>query len=63
MGMRQAINAKCKDCIYDPKAGGTWRQQVEGCTITACGLHPYRPKAAKGASSGVNPGKDAGISE
>lgn len=42
--MRQAINAKCKDCIYDPEeGGGTWRQQVEACTITDCPLYPVRP--------------------
>jgi hypothetical protein len=29
--LRQAINAKCKECIYDPYPGGcgTWREQVE----------------------------------
>jgi hypothetical protein len=46
MSMRKAINEKCKDCIYDPKSGGgTWRQQVEACTITTCSLWPMRPKA------------------
>ena len=30
--MRNAINAKCKDCLYDPVDGGNWRQQVEACT-------------------------------
>jgi hypothetical protein len=44
MGMRAAINAKCRDCIYDPlSGGGNWRQQVQACTITRCPLHPYRP--------------------
>lgn len=47
MSMRAAINAKCKDCIYDNCAPGTWRQQVEGCTIQTCPLWPHRPKAAK----------------
>jgi hypothetical protein len=46
MSLRAAINAKCKDCIYDPKSGhGTWRQQVEGCTVTRCALFPVRPRA------------------
>jgi hypothetical protein len=45
MSMRAAINAKCKDCIYDSCAPGNWRQQVEACTITGCSLHPYRPKS------------------
>ncbi len=36
--LRQAINAMCKACIYDPHSGqGNWRQQVTGCT--ASGLH------------------------
>ena len=44
MSRQKAINAKCKDCIYDPKSGlGTWRQQVAGCTCTDCPLYPYRP--------------------
>ena len=46
MSLRKAINAKCKDCTYDPKShGGTWRQQVEACAVTLCPLHPVRPRA------------------
>ena len=42
--MRAAINAKCKDCIYDPESAlGTWRQQVEACTIEDCPLWLLRP--------------------
>lgn len=42
--LRKAIDAYCKDCTYDPKAGGgTWRQQTEACTITRCPLYPVRP--------------------
>lgn len=51
MGMRQAINDKCKDCIYDPLDRGNWRQQVEACTCTDCSLWPYRPKSKSGAKS------------
>lgn len=41
---RQAIAAKCRDCIYDPLSGlGTWRQQVTGCTSPDCALYPFRP--------------------
>lgn len=44
ISFRQAINAKCKDCIYDPLAGGTWRNQVEKCTsVKSCALWPLRP--------------------
>ena len=40
---RKAINAKCRDCIYDPVDGGTWRQQVEACTSPDCALFQLRP--------------------
>ena len=51
MGMRAAIDAKCRDCIYDPLAGGTWRAQVEACTATDCGLFPYRPRSRAGKTA------------
>jgi hypothetical protein len=53
MSMRKAINAKCKDCIFDPfdRDAGKWRQQVEACTSTDCGLWPYRPKSTKAVNS------------
>ena len=42
--LRDAINAKGKDCIYDPLSGlGAWREQVAGCTATDCPLYPVRP--------------------
>lgn len=44
MSLRKAIDAKCRDCIYDPLSGlGNWRQQVTGCTATDCPLYPVRP--------------------
>ena len=60
MTRQQAINAKCKDCIYDDKAAGTWRMQVEQCELTACALHSYRPKSrsntpSKSDSAAVQP--------
>ena len=48
MSLRAAINAKCKDCIYDPCAPGNWRQQTAACRITSCSLHPYRPLSRPG---------------
>lgn len=46
MSLRKAINAMCKECIYDGSSGsGTWRQQVEACTSPKCPLFPYRPKS------------------
>lgn len=45
--LRGAINAKCKECIYDPMGGaGTWREQVEACTSRTCPLYPVRPVSA-----------------
>ena len=41
--MRKCINDNCKNCIYDPGAAGTWRQQVTLCTVTSCALYPVRP--------------------
>lgn len=42
--LRQAINDKCRECLYDPFSGaGTWRQQVETCTVQSCPLWPHRP--------------------
>lgn len=44
MSRTKAINDYCKGCIYDSKAPGTWREQVEACTSEGrCALWPYRP--------------------
>lgn len=43
--LRAAINAHCKSCIYHESNGGTWRQQVEACTVTRCELYPVRPRS------------------
>jgi hypothetical protein len=40
---RAAINAKCRECIYDPLSRGTWREQVADCINVNCGLHALRP--------------------
>lgn len=44
MSLRQAIDAKCRDCIHDPKSPGTWRQQVWNCTISTCSLWEHRAR-------------------
>ena len=49
MSLRRAINEKCRDCICDPKAPGTWRKQVEDCRITGCSLWAYRPRTTTAA--------------
>ena len=41
---RDAIDAQCRDCIYDEKAGqGTWRNQIEMCPSKECPLYAVRP--------------------
>lgn len=41
--LRKIIDRHCKTCIYDPKAAGTWKQQVSLCTVTTCALYSARP--------------------
>ena len=49
--LRGKIDAKCRDCIYDPHSEGTWRFQVQNCTCLACPLYPVRPITIRGAKS------------
>lgn len=53
VSLRKHIDKHCKSCIYDPLSGhGTWRQQVEGCTVLNCELYAVRPcSRGKNASS------------
>ena len=44
MSLRKRIEKKCKDCIYDPTAPGTWRQQVFLCSANSCPLWDIRAK-------------------
>ena len=44
MSLRKCINEKCRDCIYDSFAPGTWRQQVFLCSVKSCALYDVRPK-------------------
>ena len=53
---QQAINQNCKDCIWDQKAPGTWKQQVEACEIASCPFYPYRPKSDAGARESTKKG-------
>lgn len=39
----QAIAAKCRECMHDPAAVGTWREQVATCHCVDCPLWGYRP--------------------
>lgn len=47
-GLRFRVNMACKDCIYDPEGSGTWRKQVENCTVTVCPLYSVRPVSQGG---------------
>lgn len=48
LSLRKSINAKCRDCIYDPLGGGTWRAQVAQCSAIRCPLWPVRPASLEG---------------
>lgn len=49
LSLRDALNAFCRQCIYDPKSGlGTWREQVGACTARTCPLYAARPLPRKG---------------
>jgi hypothetical protein len=46
--LRSAIDAMCKNCLYDPGNGnGGWREQIQGCSSSNCALHPVRPLPVK----------------
>ena len=47
MSLRKAINAKCRDCIFDDLAAGTWLQQVTLCSSPKCQLYGVRPKSTR----------------
>lgn len=44
--LRNRIDQNCRDCIYDPGARGTWRQQVTLCAVESCAFHDVRPVTA-----------------
>lgn len=41
--LREAIDAHCRACIFDPGATGKWREQVAACSSANCHLHAVRP--------------------
>jgi len=43
LSLRERIDAKCKECVYDPLAKGTWREQVADCQGVTCPLYDVRP--------------------
>ena len=56
MSLRNAINAHCRDCIYDPlSGGGTWREQIAQCSVISCALWPVRPAPNRGHTPLLHP--------
>lgn len=43
MTRSRAIAAKCRECLHDQSAAGTWREQIAACACTLCPLWAYRP--------------------
>ena len=65
MSLRNAINAMCKYCIYDPYDKGTWREQTGKCTSKKCPLFDVRPKPLRSnldENQADLPSKTSGIS-
>ncbi len=54
MSLRKAVNEKCKSCIYDEMAKGTWRQQVTLCSVWSCPLFDARPTTDRIPESVLN---------
>lgn len=53
--LRKSVNNYCKSCTYDPESGlGTWREQVELCTVTKCPLYAVRPLPKRRAVSALS---------
>lgn len=42
--LRDAVDVKCRDCIYCPDAPGGWRQQVAECLSMDCALYAVRAR-------------------
>ena len=54
--LRTAIDAMCRECIYDPGSGnGGWREQVRACSSSNCPLHPVRPSPVRAIKTGQEP--------
>jgi hypothetical protein len=53
ISFRKLVNAKCKQCTYDPHGVGNWRQQVGACTVKSCPLWDARPRSEPRVSTEV----------
>lgn len=45
--LRQAVDAKCRDCGGQEGGARHWRQHVSACPVTSCPLWPVRPIASE----------------
>jgi hypothetical protein len=43
MSLREAFNAKCRECTYDPLDVGGPSHQIAACISSDCPLHTVRP--------------------
>lgn len=59
--LREAASAFCASCLYDPLAGGNWREQVKACTSRNCPLWPHRPGADAEMPEGFVPQSLQGV--
>ena len=41
--LKKCIEQHCKNCTYDNHQPGTWREQIEDCTVKSCALWVVRP--------------------
>lgn len=41
--LKKCVENMCKSCTYDPTQAGSWRAQVEKCTVKSCALWEVRP--------------------
>lgn len=46
-GLRPRVNSNCVTCTYDECSPGTWRHQIESCTVKTCAFWPIRPRTCK----------------
>ena len=60
--LRDTVNAKCRECIYDNLSAGAWREQVAACTSACCPLFDVRPVPRECIRNGqMNPAKIAAV--
>ena len=60
--LRDALDAHCRACIYDPYATGKWREQVAACTSANCSLFNVRPVPRECVRNGdIDPAKVAAV--